>query len=326
MQEQQQTQLQLPYMEITKVANRDTIRANTVIGKTTYWIDFDKLKIRDGFNLRREYNEIPELALFIEFNGIPGGPLTVDMMPDGDICYIEIGHRRYKALELLIEQKGGDISSLNLPGIKEGKIECFVNDYKVDELTRLKRQYSSNNGEKYTSLEIGELCLRMQNIFELTLTDIGRELGLSRQTVKNMITLAEQSDDVKQAIKGKTITPTAAVDLVHKLGDSNKVTDKIQEAVSSGAKITVNDVKRLEGEDSEGNAKGKKDKDSGEIFDESRLEIKLCQNVIKNVDRLNTMASKSENEQFKTDFDKTVGYIQKDMVEIRNWIKKHKKH
>lgn len=319
----EQTQLQLPYLEITSVANRNVLRDNASAGRQVYWIEIEKIKIRDGFNIRKQYIEIPELAQFIEFNGLPA-PLVVDMMPDGSVCYIEQGHRRFKAIELILEKHGGSISDIDLPGIKNGKIECFVNDLKVDELTRLKRQFSSNNGEKYTSLEMAELCWRMEKFFGLTQLEISRELGISRKHVSNYLILAGQTDDVKQAINTGTITPTAAVDLVRKLNNDEKVTEKIQEAVSSGAKITVSDVKRLEGEDSEGNAKGSKD-ERGETFDESRLEIKLCQNVIKNVDKINSMISKIENEQLKGDVDKYVGYIQKDMNEIRAWIKKNKK-
>jgi len=319
-------QLGLPYMEFQKVAGRDLVRKQAQNGRSTYWVEIERLAIRDGFNIRKKYEKIEDLALFIEFNGVPGGPLTVDMMPDGDhICYIEIGHRRYKALQLLLQKIGCDISHLDLPGLRNGRVECFVNDTNVTELTRLKRQYTSNNGEKYSAVEIGELCLRMHEYFNLSYTDIARELGKSRQQVKNMIDLAKQSPEVKAAVNNNKISATTAVQLANVLHDKDKVTEMVQESVSSGKVITGTDVKKLEGEDAEGNIKGKRDKD-GEVYDESRMEIKLIQNAIKNVDRLNTLASKVENEQFKIDFDKTVGWIQKDLAEIRTWIKKNKKN
>ncbi len=218
-------QLGLPYVEITKVANRDTIRDHTTRGRETYYIDFKLLKIRDGFNLRKQYLEISELAEFIETNGLPG-PLVVDMLDNGS-CFIEQGHRRFKALEVLKER--GVLKSLDLPGIKDGKIECFVNSREIDELTRIKRQYSSNNGEKYTPLELGELCTRLFSFFHLTQTDIAKELGISRQNVKNMMIIAEQPDNIKEAIKGKKITPTAAVDLTRKIKDADKRSDMVQE-------------------------------------------------------------------------------------------------
>lgn len=317
-------QLGLPYREITKVATRETVRKNSVIGRQTHWVDLSLLEIREGFNLRKIYDGIPELALFIEFNGIPGGPLTIDMEPDGSACWIEIGHRRFKALLLLLEKFNGDIKHLDLPGLRNGSVECFVNDAKVDELTRLKRQYTSNNGDKYSAVEIGELCLRMHHYFKLSYTDISREIGKSRQQVKNWIDLASQSTEVKQAVNNKEISATTAIQLAQKLNDKDKVTEMIQESVSSGKMIVGSDVKKLEGEDAEGNKKGQKD-ERGEVFDESRMEIKLVQNCIKNVDRLNTMASKVENDQFKIDFDKVIGYVQKDLAEIRLWIKKNKK-
>ncbi len=322
-------QLQLPYMEITAIAGRDTRRDKAGTGQHTFWVDFSTIHIRDGFNLRKDYKEIPELSLYIEFNGVPGGPLTVDMLQDGQ-CPLEIGHRRYKAIVMLLEKFGGDVSLLrpNLPGIrvKEGalEVECFINDNKVDELTRLKRQFTSNNGEKYTSLEMAELCWRMEKFFNLNPTDIARELGMSRQQINNYLIIAGQSDQVKQAIGGGTITPTAAVNLARKLNDADKVTEKVEAAVASGNKISVSDVQRLEGEDAQGNTKGSKD-ELGETFDEGREEIRWCQNVIKLLDKIGTKVSKIDNDQLKGDIEKNIEWAHKDMELIRNYIKKNKK-
>jgi ParB-like chromosome segregation protein Spo0J len=324
-------QLQLPYLEITEVANRDTLRAVTTVGRPTYWIDFSTIKIRDGFNIRKEYKEIPEFSLFIEFNGVPAPPV-VDMMPDGLISYVEQGHRRYKAIELLLLKYDGDLSWLadkQYPGIrvKNGvlEVECFVNDFKIDELTRLKRQYSSNNGEKYTSLEMAELCWRMEKFFNLTQTDIGRELGLSRQHIKNYLIIAAQSDQVKQAIGGGVITATAAVSLVRKLKDSNAVNDAIQEAVASGNAITVDAVKRIQGESKSGETKGDKNQDKTITYDEGREEIRWCQNIIKNTDKIGTKVAKLDNDQLKSDIEKLIEYIHKDMELLRDWAQKNKK-
>lgn len=316
-------QLGLPYKEITQTANRTIVRANASRGgRETMYVDLKKIRIREGFNIRKEYHEIPELSLFIQFNGLPA-PLVIDMLPDGS-CFIEQGHRRYKALMLLKEK--GYLKDMELPGIKPGgKVECFINDTNTDELTRLKRQFSSNNGDKYTPLEFGELCKRMRDFFNLNMTDIAKELGCTRQHVSNMITLAEQPDSIKEAVKNKGLSATTAVELSRKVGDDQKRADMVSEAGNSGKVMKGTDVKRLEGEDEQGNAKGQRDSKSGEVFDESRDEIKLCNNAIKNVDKLNTLASKIDNEGFKKDFDKTVGWIQKDLAEIRLWISKNKK-
>lgn len=324
-------ELGLPYVEITKVANRDIIREHTTRGRETYYIDFKLLKIRDGFNLRKQYLEIPELADFIETNGLPG-PLVVDMLENGH-CFIEQGHRRFKALELL--KARGVLKSLDVPGLTKGMIECFVNSRDIDELTRIKRQYSSNNGEKYTPLELGELCTRLFKHFHLTQVDIAKELSMSRQNVKNMMILADQPDNIKEAIKGHKITPTAAIDLTRKIADSNKRSDIIQEAVKKGSVVTTTDVKNIIGDKdlkelpaaniSTSETKPEKVKQEKEKFDTSREEIKLCQRVIRNADKINTIASKLESDQVKGDIDKLVGYMQKDMVEIREYVHQHKR-
>lgn len=337
-------QIELPYLPITAVANRETLRSNASAGRQVFWVDHKIIKVRDGFNIRKEYKEIPELALFIEFNGIPGGPLTIDMMPDGKVCYVEMGHRRLKAIDLLLQKFDGKITKpIDLPGIRMRndvlEIECFVNDLKVDELTRLKRQLSSNNGHRYTTIEVAELCNRMKTFFSLSDTDIARELGLSRQHVGNMLIIAGQSDQMKQAITNKDITPTAAVSLVRKIKDSDKVAELIQEAVSSSKPITVDFVKKIEGETRDGEVKGEKVEktktsekadraEKVDVFDETRNEIRLCNNVIKNLDKIENKIEKlgPEHEQLKKDLVGLLGFAQKDMAEVRLWVNKIKKH
>ncbi len=323
-----QATLPLPYKPITEIANRQILRDYSTRGRETSYIEFKLLKIREGFNLRKEYSGIEDLANFIEVNGLPS-PLVVDMLKTGT-CLIEQGHRRYKALELLKARHV--LKSLDLPGIRGGTVECFVNNLEVDELTRLKRQYSSNNGEKFTPLELGELCLRLKNFFNLTQEEIGLELAMSRQSVKNMMIIAGQPDNIKQAIKSKNITPTAAVDLTRKIKDADKRNGIVQEAVSSGKSIGTSDVKRIIG-----------DKDLREIedgdtevydnhlpivddtrvykpqFDESRLEIQQCNSVIRTLDKLYGMIGGAPDAQ------RLVEFMQADMEQIRSYIHKNKK-
>src|SRR5438128_1248833 len=96
-------QLGLPYAEITSVATRKIVRANVQRGgRETVFVDIDNISIREGFNLRKVYTGIADLAKFILSNGLPG-PLVIDMLPDGT-CFIEQGHRRYKALKKIQEK------------------------------------------------------------------------------------------------------------------------------------------------------------------------------------------------------------------------------
>lgn len=224
---------------------------------------------------------------------------------------------------------------MELPGIKHGTVECFVNPKEVDELTRLKRQYTSNSGDKYTPLELGELCNRLARYFGLTQEQIGEQLGMSRQNVKNMMIIADQPDSIKQAIQSKNISVTAAVDLTRKITDADTRNDIVQEAVKSGKAIGVSDVKRIIGDKKEEefekepkNANisiaDKSERSHFPKFDEGREEITLCQNVIKNIDKIGSLASHLP-EQLKNDMERYIDFIQADMEQIRLYIHKNKK-
>lgn len=97
-------QLTLPYEEITKLANRDYLRKNfTISGRVAYKIQFGKIEERDNFNKRKVYDEIEELAQSILINGLKE-PLVLDILHDGR-AIVEQGHRRRRAIQLLIDRK-----------------------------------------------------------------------------------------------------------------------------------------------------------------------------------------------------------------------------
>ena len=317
-------QLSLPYKEITETASRQTIRENSVAGRSTHYVDFKKLQIREGFNVRKVYTEIKEFAEFIELNGLPD-PLVVDMTRDGKIAYIEQGHRRYQALMLLNEKT--PLKKLSLPGINNGKIECFVNNASVDELTRVLRQYSSNKSVNYTPMELAELCSRLKTNFGLTNKQIGEKLGMSRQSVDNHIILAAQPEEVKEAVKKKETTATTVVANVRTMEKANKLNEKNEEdSHKTSSKPLVGQQHVLD----EDRKQQREEKAAGKEtdlpkFDESREEIKLCQNLVKNLDKIGSIVSKIENKQTKDDIERLLHFSQKDLALLRDWVHKNKK-
>lgn len=336
---EEQITIGLPYEEIKNVVSRDKLRTLAIAnngrgGRQTWYIDFDVMEIRPVFNVRQDYGDLVSLANYMRANGTDGmEPFTVDVVVVDDQVkvYVEMGHRRTKAMEIL--KKDGTLYTIDKPGLRLGKVECFVNNSEVDELTRLRRQYSSNKTKEYTTIEMAELCFRMKTYFNLSPKEIAIDLGISRQHVENYIILAGETDQVKQAVNKGSIKMTTAVSLVRTVKDSNERNDIISQAVASGSPVTATEVKKILGERNAGEDNGdkeprqKKDPNAPVEYDETREEIREAQNVIKLLDKLNANISKLPNkEQFIADMDKLVGYAQKSMVFVRDWIHKNKKH
>ena len=81
-----------------------------------YSIPLDKIEIEDGFNVRSDYGDIPELAADIAQNGVLN-PLTVRMT--GERLVLSDGHRRLAAVKYAVANLGAAIT--DVPCIMERK-------------------------------------------------------------------------------------------------------------------------------------------------------------------------------------------------------------
>ncbi len=210
-------QLTLNYEEIkeTDLANRDFLRKNFTVGKPVYKIPIESLTIRDGFNKRIVYDGIEELAQSIKENGIKE-PLVVDVMKDGRVI-IERGHRRYKAIQLLISQ-----------GTEIQFVECFVNSREVTERQRMEDIFNSNMfASKLNPVEQANTVFALKNNFgEISNEEIGKRLGISRQQVDNLLLLASADDATKQEILNGNLGVTEAIKYIRTSKKAQKDADK----------------------------------------------------------------------------------------------------
>lgn len=340
-------QLQLPYEEITKVAGRTYLRENfTVSSKVAYKIPLSMLKEREGFNKRIVYEGIEELAQSIKEQGLKE-PLTVDVLPDGRV-FIEKGHRRFKALQMLLEK--GDIL---MP--ESYLVDCYPNPREITELQRMEDVYTSNmHACKLTAIEQAAVVFDLKNNFgKVSNEDIAVSLGISRQKVDMLLLIANAPDDLKEQIKLNKMGITEACDIIRQQRKSEKIADqKEKESHVSAATLPepkdelAGDIKELDdlekrttnpelkeyeskGLDLVGNTVAKEKVEKGEDavkYDESRDEIAQIQNCIGLADKLEAIVTKLDvPEGSKKDVADIVKWMQKDLAEVREWIHKNKK-
>jgi len=196
-------QLSLPYIEIKTVATRTYLRDNYKRGdQTTYQIPFSDLKERHGFNDRTVYEGIEELCISIMKHGLEI-PLTVDVVSSGEV-YLHQGHRRYRAIKMAREK---DASLFEF-------VECYVNSNNVTELDRVVKNYTSNNLSRHLKpLEQASSAFKIKYSFgeEKSNEEVASLMGVSRQTVDNLINIAQCSDELKNEIKIGNLSLTAAI-------------------------------------------------------------------------------------------------------------------
>lgn len=213
-------QLTLPYLEIKETVGRDYLRKNfTVSSKVAYKIPFEQLQIRDGFNKRMEYDKMEELCDSIKSKGLLE-PLTVDILSDGT-CYIEKGHRRFKALQMLVER--GEVIDF---------VECYPNKTNVTELDRLADQYVSNNFQSPLKvLEQAQVAYELKNNFGYIKTNesIAELMNISRQKVDMLIKIAAAPDDIRNQIFMAGMGITEAINLINGQKKIKKDANKVEE-------------------------------------------------------------------------------------------------
>jgi ParB-like chromosome segregation protein Spo0J len=204
-------QLSLNYEEIKKVANRDYLRNNKekfkISGKVAYWIALKDISVRGGFNDREDYHDVPGLADSIFEHGL-NTPFDLDILPDGR-NFIYRGHRRYKALQLLLEQKRID---------ENYQVLFFPTSLDETELNRKADQIISNNFQKsFNPLEMAKVVWNLKNNFSAKPKpneEIAKLLALSRQTIDNLIIIHEAPAEIRNEIKVGNMSMHKALDFI----------------------------------------------------------------------------------------------------------------
>jgi ParB-like chromosome segregation protein Spo0J len=318
---EQPDQIALPYKEFQseQIAGKMVARQELNRAEDTYWVPFRELEERSGYNPRFIYKKIDELAESIAINGL--NPITIDLVKEKTRYrrFIDRGHRRFRALKILADK--GVLNKLDVPGIREGKVLCFVNPKDITEWDRLRNTVADNDASPFEPVELADAIWRAKHLFQKSTDEIRQAFRISRQHIDNMLILAEQSPFVKDCISKGIVKATTVTKLARHVGTAEKVTDVVAGMTKDNKKFRGSDVDEMARKEKQEQEAA----DPEEKFDENRTEIALCQNVIRNVDKIMTLVKKVQNPQLVGDIERLVNFTQKDMVEIRAYVKKHKK-
>lgn len=230
----------IPSIDRTMLAGRDEERANSKAANGYVKVKFDNITIREGFNLRQEFDDIEELADSIESEGLRV-PISVDMLKDGTSVLVD-GERRYRAL-IVLRGRSEELKN------QYEYIPALLNPKDLSETDRVVAMLTTQSARPFSILEEAEGYIRLLNGYmgepALTITEIARRTGKSVPFVEQRILLAGASPEEKQLIKDQKVKPTVVQTLMRH--DSNPVTrvEKIKEANERGQRLKVKDVTNI---------------------------------------------------------------------------------
>ena len=221
----EQTVLQLPFEDFTgKVGGQGYAKETYNRGNDImlFKIPFKDILIWEGYNARTVFENISELAdsLYTHKQKVP---FQLVLVKEGNRAFLKKGGRRYKAYQLLIEQGRFDIETevpFELTNTKE-TIEEMILDLHV----------SNNLQEPLKPIDLATVAWRLKHVCgkEKSNEEVAEQMKVSRQTVDNLIIIAEAPDDVKNQIREGLMNMTNAVSFVRAQRKQSKSADKAEE-------------------------------------------------------------------------------------------------
>lgn len=263
-------------MEATKkITNLKDVAASR---KDYPLIDPRIIEEKDGFNVRHDYGDIESLAQSIKENGVKV-PLTV-CLEDGHV-YVRSGHRRLRAVKLLIE-RGEDIKTV--PCLHEGR-HCTPEQSLFDLIV-------CNDGKPLLPIEEGFVYLKLLN-HGYNQTEISKKVARSTAQVSNCILYATAPKTIQNLLTDGTLRHSNALKVLRlEKTDSEKVEicEKLIKAVAgNGSGEVVNKDETTETSDKTTKATKDKTKTKDVTTNESVVENNT-ENTTENPVRSQTQA------------------------------------
>lgn len=199
--------------------NQTGYKAHAIQRGETFSVSHSVLTPKKGFNKRRRFKGISELAGSIRENGFrKTNPLIVEWNKELQLFEVIHGERRFRAVKLLVEQ-----------GQDPGPVWCMSESRDTTPLQQLYDQLITNTGEHFTPLEKGLLYLEIisQNP-GITGVEIGEKVRETKQAVSQAIILASQgSPAIHAAVQEDQISSTTANTIIKQAGEDHTAQDAL---------------------------------------------------------------------------------------------------
>lgn len=207
---------------------------NPEINKTkrsdVLFIDPKIIKIEEGFNTRIDYGDINELKTSIVENGVR---VPLRGYKDGDVYVVTDGHRRFKAVNMILEE-GINIARIPFISEKKKSLEERVFDILL-----------FNDGKTLTPLELGETYKKLLS-YGYNLTEIAKKIGKTIKHVSDMVKVACSTKELKKLINDGLVSASLVAEVKSKVRDDEESEEIIK---------TISNIKK---EDSKGDKKKEK--------------------------------------------------------------------
>ena len=220
-----QLELQLPFEDFTgRIGSQIFAKDNYKRGGDimVFKIPFKDILIWEGYNARTVFENITDLAdsLYTHKQKVP---FQLVLVKDVNRAYLKKGGRRYKAYELLIQQ-GRFNPETEVP------FELTNTKETVQEMI-LDLHVSNNLQEPLKPIDLATVAWRLKHVCgkEKSNEEVAEQMKVSRQTVDNLIIIAEAPDDVKNQIREGLMNMTNAVSFVRTQRKQSKSADKAEE-------------------------------------------------------------------------------------------------
>lgn len=185
-----------------------SIKDISVGEKRIQLINPNDLHVLEGFNVRSDYGDIRELANDIKENGVKN-PLRA-FVKEGKL-YIENGHRRKIAIEMLRKDDGVEVKS----------VPVMIEDRNSTDEQRLVNLILDNSGLPFKPIERARVFDRLANL-GWTNQQIAQKFGTTLSTVSNMRILTTLPKKVENMIVNDTISTSYAMDVYKQVTEKEK--------------------------------------------------------------------------------------------------------
>jgi hypothetical protein len=179
-----------------------------------------EIKIYPGFNHRIDYDLQP-LVDFIKANGVKFPPIKLQLI-DGEL-YVDEGHRRTMASI----EAGMDLNTTRL--------DCYVDltdNSERSQAERIANQVSSNNGKKYSNIELMLVCRDLKEKYKWESVDIYTRLGISQPLYSNLSKMFGLSKKLLLAIEESKIKYTEILDALRSGASEDDIFTHIHDTVA----------------------------------------------------------------------------------------------